>query len=413
MAGRELAIVALTRLARSDPRSAAGFWNGGLREHFPLEDQQYAWAVLATSGAHHHLPEAVDWFKKAGEMPLSDEQFAWRTRIALRQENWPEVKTIERMSPAQRNEPVWIYWLGRSLLALGAQEGGQALLGRISGEHHFYGRLAAEELGCPCRSRKKAATPAREELAEVAALTGMQRALALYRLGLRTEASAEWLWTVRRMNDRALLAAAELARVNGIWDRAIYTADRTVDEHDFTLRYPAPYGDVLSKQARARKLDEPLVFGLVRQESRFIADAKSSAGASGLMQLLPSTARRIAMIIGMKDFNKSRLGRPEVNAALGAYYLRHVLDGFGGNPALAAAAYNAGPGRARSWCDAKPLEGAIYIETIPFAETRQYVKKVMANTVYYAAVMGGDQRSLKSRLGTIEGAMAMKADANK
>ncbi|MEK7242937.1 MAG: hypothetical protein AAB112_02040, partial [Thermodesulfobacteriota bacterium] len=136
VAGRELAIVALTRLARSDPRSAAGFWNGGLRERFPLEDQQYAWAVLATSGAHHHLPEAVDWFKKAGEMPLSDEQFAWRTRIALRQENWPEVKNaIERMSPAQRNEPVWIYWLGRSLLALGAQEGGQALLGRISGEH--------------------------------------------------------------------------------------------------------------------------------------------------------------------------------------------------------------------------------------------------------------------------------------
>ena len=411
--GRELAIVALTRLARSDPQSAVGFWNGRLRERFPLADRQYVWAMFATSGARHHLPEAVDWFKKAGEMPLSDEQLAWRTRIALRQENWPEVKNaIERMSLIARNEPVWIYWRGRSLLALGAQEDGQALLGRIAGEHHFYGRLAAEELGMPLQIPKKAATPTREELAEVAALAGMQRALALYRLGLRTEASTEWVWTVRKMNDRALLAAAELARVNGIWDRAINTADRTVAEHDFTLRYPAPYGNVLSKQARARKLDEPLVFGLVRQESRFIADAKSSAGASGLMQLLPSTARRIARKIGMKGFNTSRLGRPEVNAALGAYYLRCVLDGLGGNPALAAAAYNAGPGRARRWRDEKPLEGAIYVETIPFAETRQYVKKVMANTVYYAAVMGGDQRSLKSRLGTIEGAMAMKAEAD-
>ena len=412
-AGRKLAIVALTRLARIDPRSAAGFWSGGMREHFPLEDRQYTWAMLATCGAQHHLPEAVDWFNKAGEMPLSDEQLAWRTRIALRQENWPEVKNaIERMSPTERNEPVWIYWLGRSLLALGAQEGGQALFGRISGEHHFYGRLAAEELGMPLQIPKKAAMPTREELAEVAALAGMQRALALYRLGLRTEASAEWLWTVRRMNDRALLAAAELARVNGIWDRAINTADQTVAEHDFTLRYPAPYVKVLSKQARARKLDEPLVFGLVRQESRFIAGAKSSAGASGLMQLMPSTARLIAKKIGMKNLSLSRLGRPEVNAALGAYYLRHVLDGFGGNPALAAAAYNAGPGRARRWCDAKSLEGAIYVETIPFAETRQYVKKVMANTVYYAAIMGGDQRSLKSRLGTIDGTMAMKADAD-
>ena len=116
--------------------------------------------------------------------------------------------------------------------------------------------------------------------------------------------------------------------------------------------------------------------------------------------------------LGMKGYNTSRMGRPEVNAALGAYYLRHVLDGFGGNPVLAAAAYNAGPGRARRWCDAKPLEGAIYVETIPFAETRQYVKKVMANTVYYAAVMDGDQRSLKSRLGMIKGAMTMKAEAD-
>ena len=215
----------------------------------------------------------------------------------------------------------------------------------------------------------------------------------------------EWRWAVRGMDDRTLLAAAELARRNGIWDRAINTADRTVAAHDFTLRYPTPYGDVLSKQARVRHLDEPLVFGLVRQESRFIAEAKSSAGAEGLMQLMPSTARRAAKKIGMKNFRTSHLGRPEVNAALGAFYLRQVLDRFGGNAVLAAAAYNAGPGRASRWRDAKPLEGAIYIETIPFSETRQYVKKVMSNAVYYAAVLGGEQRSLKSRLGTIGGAV--------
>ncbi len=412
-AGRELALVALTRLARSDPRSAAGYWNGSLWERFPPEDRQYAWGMLATSGARHHLPEAVEWFKKAGETPLSDKQLAWRARIALRQENWLEVKrAIEKMSPAAQDDAAWIYWLGRSLIALGAQEGGRALWDRISGEHHYYGRLAAEEMGLLLQIPKKAATPTREELAEVAALAGMQRALALYRLGLRTEALTEWVWTVRNMNDRALLAAAELAKTNGIWDRAINTADRTVAEHDFTLRYLAPHGPVLSEQARSRKLDESLVFGLVRQESRFIADAKSSAGASGLMQLMPSTARWMARKIGMKAFNASRLEQPEVNATLGAYYLRHVLDGFGGNQALAAAAYNAGPGRARRWCDVKPLEGAIYVETIPFVETRQYVKRVMENAIYYAAVMSGEQRSLKSCLGTIEGAMAVKTEAD-
>jgi soluble lytic murein transglycosylase len=206
------------------------------------------------------------------------------------------------------------------------------------------------------------------------------------------------------MEDRALLAAAELARRNAIWDRAINTADKTVALHDFSMRYPVPYGAVLSEQARVRQIDEPWVFGLVRQESRFIADARSPAGAAGLMQLLPTTARWVAQKIGMKGYHSSRVNQPRVNVALGAFYLRHVLGGLDGSPVLAAAAYNAGPGRARRWRDTKPLEGAIYIETIPFEETRQYVKKVMANTVYYDALFGGELRSLKSRLGTIKGA---------
>ena len=408
-AGRELAIVALTGLARNDPQQAFHRWDGRLKEAFPPEDRQYVWAMLATYAARRHLPEALDWFKKAGDTPLSDEQLAWRARIALRQENWPEVKSaIERMSTAERCDPSWTYWLGRSLCALGAREEGRTLLGRIAGEHHFYGKLAAEELGMPLKIPPKAAAPTPGELARVASLDGIRRALALYRLGLRTEAVAEWLWVVRKMDDRTLLAAAELARRKGIWDRAINTADQTVSAHDFTLRYPSPYGDVLLKQARVWNLDEPLMFGLVRQESRFIADARSSAGAAGLMQLLPSTARLVAKKIGMKNFHLSRLGRPEVNAALGASYLRQMLDGFGGSTVLAAAGYNAGPGRANRWRDAKPLEGAIYVETIPFAETRQYVKKVMANAVYYAALLGGEQRSLKSRLGTIGGVAAVK-----
>jgi soluble lytic murein transglycosylase len=403
-AGRELVIVALTRLAQIDPRGAVSRWNGKLRERFPLEERPYVWAVLATHGARRHLPEAVDWFKEAGETPLSDEQLAWRARIALRQENWQEVKTaIERMAPPVCNEPTWTYWLGRSLCALGAREAGQGLFRSITGEYHFYGQLAAEELGIPLQIPPKAAPPTEEELAEVAALGGLKRALALYRLGLRSEATAEWVWTVRSMEDRALLAAAELARRNGIWDRAINTADKTVALHDFSMRYPVPYGAVLSEQARIRQIDEPWIFGLVRQESRFIADARSSAGAAGLMQLLPATARWVARKIGMKGYHSSRVNQPRVNVTLGAFYLRHVLGGLDGSPVLAAAAYNAGPGRARRWLAAKPLEGAIYIETIPFEETRDYVKKVMANTVYYDALSGGEQRSLKSRLGIIKG----------
>ena len=402
--GRELAIVALTRLAQNDPQAAVGRWNARLRERFPPEERQYVWAVLATQGARRHLPEALDWFKEAGETPLSDEQLAWRARTALRQGNWQEVKTaIARMAPPACNEPTWIYWLGRSLTALGAREEGRSYLGCISGGHHFYGQLAAEELGMPLVIPPKAAPPTKKELADVASLGGIRRALALYRLGLRNEATAEWVWTVRSMEDRELLAAAELARKNGIWDRAINTADKTVFLHDFGMRYLAPYGKVLSEQARIRQIDEPWVLGLVRQESRFIADARSSAGASGLMQLMPATARWVARKIGMKGYHSANVNQPRVNVTLGTFYLRHVLGGLDSSPVLAAAAYNAGPGRARRWLAETPLEGAIYIETIPFEETRDYVKKVMANTVYYDALSGGEQRSLKSRLGTVKG----------
>ena len=401
-AGREATLLALSRLAQSDLHSAVRHWSGPLQERLPLDDRQYVWAMLAVLGSRSGLPDALEWFRRAGEMPLSDEQLAWRARSALRAENWPEVKAaIERMSPSARSESTWTYWLGRSLCALGAEEAGKALFAGIAGGDHFYGRLAAEELDMPLQIPPQAAPPTRDELARVSALTGLKRALILYRLGLRAEATAEWMWTVRAMDDRALLAAAELAHRNGIWDRAINTADKTVASHDFTRRYPVHYRDVLSKQAQIRKLDEPLVFGLVRQESRFLADAKSSAGAAGLMQVMPATARWVARKIGMKGFRPSRVSRPEVNAALGAFYLKHMLDGFDGNAVLAAAAYNAGPGRARRWCDTRPIEGAIYIETIPFTETRQYVKKVMANTVYYAALMGEEPRSLKSCLGRI------------
>jgi soluble lytic murein transglycosylase len=215
------------------------------------------------------------------------------------------------------------------------------------------------------------------------------------------DAVREWNWARRGMDDRELLVAAEFARMNELWDRAINSADRTVGMHDFQLRFLAPYRGAFGEQARAQGLEEYWVLGLVRQESRFIVNARSSAGASGLMQLMPATARWVAKKLGMRDFTPAQVNEVEVNIALGTSYLRYVLDELEGSPVLAAAAYNAGPGRARRWKADRPLEGAIYAESIPFNETRDYVKKVMSNTVYYAAIYGGDTRPLKSRLGTI------------
>lgn len=403
-AAKELTLFALARLARSDPKLAARYWNAGLQSRFAPEDRSWVWAQLGTQAAKRHLSEAVAWFAETGDSALSDEQLGWRVRIALRQRNWPEVRAaIERMSPAIRRDPTWIYWQGRSTQALGVTEDGWALFARIAGQTNFYGQLAGEELGITIKLPPAAAAPTPEEVAAVASVSGLKRSLALYRAGLRAEGMREWNWSIRGMDDRSLLAAAALARRNEVWDRAINTADRTVALHDFSMRYLAPYREILAAEARSRSLEVPWVLGLVRQESRFIANAKSSAGASGLMQLMPATARWIAAKIGLKDYSSTRVTEVDINAKLGTAYLKRVLDDLDGHPVLAAAAYNAGPGRARKWRDLRPLEGAIYAESIPFSETRDYVKKVMTNTQYYAALTGGSERMLKDRLGTVAG----------
>jgi len=223
----------------------------------------------------------------------------------------------------------------------------------------------------------------------------------LFRLDLRLEGVREWVWAIRGFDDRQLLAAAELARRDGIYDRAINTADKTVMLHDFKLRYLAPYRDVLQVHASEMGLDEAWVYGLIRQESRFIAGVRSGAGAGGLMQLMPGTAKWVAHKLGLKNWRWSQVTEVDTNINLGTYYLRHVLDTLDNQPVLASAAYNAGPGRARRWRPDNAIEGAVYAETIPFNETRDYVKKVMANATYYAQVFGQQVQTLKARLGII------------
>jgi soluble lytic murein transglycosylase len=400
VADRELVIAAMTLASDSDPLFVAKVWSGGLSDKFSEEDARYVWLMLAVNGAQRHVPEALSWFDKAGT--LNDEQLAWRARIAMWTGNWTELRnSIDRMSLVTKNDAAWTYWYGRAERDLGSPLEAEGYFERIAGEYSFYGRLAADELGESVRIPPRAPLPTEAEIAEVSAIPGLTRALALYRIDMRTEATREWLWTIRGMDDRKLLAAAELARRNEVWDRAISTADRTVLAHNFSVRYLAPYREVLAESARSRDLDESWVLGVVRQESRFVIAAKSSTGASGLMQVMRPTAKWAAQRMRLKNFSWAHLREPEVNASLGTYYLRHVLDQFDGSPVLAAAAYNAGPSRARLWRGTAAVEGAIFTETIPYGETRDYVKKVMANTVYYSAVLGTEATPLKTRLGVV------------
>jgi soluble lytic murein transglycosylase len=287
------------------------------------------------------------------------------------------------------------------LQAAGQRVAANAIFLDLSREHHYYGQLAQEELGPVAQTPVINIKMGGDDVAAVARQPGIARALALYELGLRSDASQEWSWSIRAFSDAQLLAAAELARRMEWYDRAIDTAERTRELHDFELRFLAPYRELAQQAARENGIDEAWVFGLMRQESRFINVARSGVGASGLMQIMPATARWIAKRLGIKGFQPREMQDPARNIQFGAYYLKHVQTTLDGSPVLATAAYNAGPSRAQRWRDANPMEAAVYIESIPFIETRDYVKKVMSNAMYYAVRFGQPSVLLKDRLGTV------------
>lgn len=398
---REIALYAIEQLAKRSSSDAEQALRRRLTQ-FSADESATAWAHLATWAAHRHEPVALAWFQQAGLVAVNDFQREWWTRAALRAGDWNAVqRVIGSMGNALQAQPQWRYWRARALQAVGQRVAANAIFLALSREHHYYGQLSQEELGPVVQAPAVNNKTGSDDLEAISRDPGIARALALQELGLRSEANQEWDWSVREFTDPQLLAAAELARRMKWYDRAINTAERTRELHDFALRFLAPYRELAHQAASENQIDEAWVFGLMRQESRFVNIARSNVGASGLMQIMPATARWIARRLGIKRFKPKQMQDPAKNIQFGAYYLKHVQSTLDDSPVLATAAYNAGPGRAERWRDTQPMEAAVYIESIPFAETRDYVKKVMSNAIYYAERFGQPSVLLKERLGMI------------
>ena len=405
---RETVLFALLQLLRNDIDQGFSQWQK-VKNRLPASDSSYFLVKLGYRAAMQHDPRALSWFKEAQNnvqpYPASDKALGWHVRAALRARNWNEVlNAISRMSSGEQQFDSWRYWKARALKEKKQLTDAQSILTSLSEEHSFYGQLAREELGKELYLSDKSYQINNREVSAMSQRPGVQRTIALARMNLRTEAYLEWSWTVRDFSDPELLAAAEVARRSGLYDRSINTANRTVSQHDFKMRYPFPHREIMKSVTHPYGLDEALVYGLIRQESRFISDIKSNAGAAGLMQLMPATASWVAKKLEMNDFRQLVFADVSTNLQLGTYYLNHVLVNLDAQPVLALAAYNAGPSRARRWRDSvNTLEGAIYAETIPFNETRDYVKKVMENAMYYAKILNPGQPAptLKQRLGFI------------
>ncbi len=429
----ELALLAVMRMASSDPDAAAAqldlMRNAGAKTSLVPPLLATAWAHVAKQAALRLQPSAAVYAGRAWQtwdsgspaantaVPWGDDVLAWHVRAALRQsaddkQRWPLVsRAISAMSTTEQRDGSWVYWHARAQLAQAAAgaEGdtarsvARAALQSIAPQISFYGNLAAEELGqrAAWPAAPTALTAAERDAAR--SRPGLQRALLLIQIGLRNEGVREWNFTMRGLNDRELLAAAQWACEREVYDRCISTSERQRSEVDVALRFPTPFRPQLMAQAQKAGLDPALLYGLIRQESRFVGDTRSAVGAYGLMQLMPGTAKWTAKKVGM-DYRHDMLGDRDVNLTLGSAYLKRLVDDFGGSLAMATAAYNAGPNRPRRWREGgTTMEPAAWAESIPFNETRDYVKKVLANSVHYAAVLGQGQPTLKSRLGNLIG----------
>ncbi len=402
---RDLTLIAIVRLARSDADAAAEqMRTAGAR--LSAEDRRFAWSQIAAAGMRRLAPEAVGWAREAKGARVSDQTRAWLARAALRGGDWPMLRSVvASMSAQEQAEAGWTYWVARAHDAEGRKDAAQAGFESLSERHDFYGKLAKEALGRPIVTPPRPAPPEPGEIAAFDANAGFARALAFYALGMRFEGNREWNFQMRGLEERGLRAAAWWAQQRGLLDRAINTDERIrTAAPDFGLRFPAPFREELEPIARAYGLDPAWVYGLIRQESRFVMDARSRVGASGLMQLMPATARWVAKKLGRTGFRQSDLDDLQTNLEFGSFYLKQVMDDQDGSAVLASAGYNAGPRRSRAWRGTLdgPMEGAIFAEIIPFTETRGYVKHVLSNATDYAALFSGQAQSLTARLGTIE-----------
>ena len=432
---KEIITLALVKLAISDSEGAAFQLDGKWALQLNAEERNWLWGLIGkqTASRMGTVPagDALTYYARVTkDTDLTDDMLAWKARAALRagtQPTWPLVlQAVNAMSEEGRKDPAWVYWKARALLATAPPETAAAapqgtaaapavqpqraealaLLQSIASVRGFYEQLALEELGQKIAAPPRPAPPTAEEREAARTNPALLRGAYAIQTGLRSDGVREWNYATNLhkkggMGERELLAAAQLACDRQIWDRCINTSERTTGVADFGQRFPMPFQDAVVSRSRAIGLDPAYVYGLIRQESRFIMDARSGVGASGLMQVMPATARWTANKIGLTSFTPDQINDRDTNITIGTAYLKLALDDLNGSMPMAAAAYNAGPGRPRTWRNGPVLDAAIWAENIPFLETRDYVKKVLSNTTNYAAILTGQPQSLKSRLGKV------------
>ena len=359
---------------------------------------------IALLFAQDHRPEALLWFARLDPARMDDHTRGWQARAAIQQQRWPLVIDAIRAMPAeQADEEEWQYWRGRALLAIGDDDQARQILEPLARERSYHGYLAADLLGMGYSFNERPLPANNAARNRILAKPALARAAELHALDRGWQFRLEWNALIRHLEADELREAARLAAQRGWYSRAIITLARSNYWDDLDIRYPTPFLEQIEDAAALGNLSAAYILAIMRTESLFVPTAVSPAGAVGLMQLMPGTAALMAGKLGMAKPSRLALYQPTTNIRLGTGYLQRMLARFGGNPALAAAAYNAGPGKVQHWLpQTDDLAPAIWIANIPYTETRKYVQNVLAHMMVFRYRLGAGPLSLSRQLPAVQ-----------
>ncbi|NOZ54136.1 MAG: transglycosylase SLT domain-containing protein [Gammaproteobacteria bacterium] len=383
---RQIVLHGIRRIARRDAEKAITLWETLSRRYgFNVDQKGTMKRFLALRSAYQQHPNALKWLLDIKGKWVNGKVREWRALTALRLQDWNALKiSVNNLTPKEKNDVKWRYWLARSEAQLGNQKQAFEIFEAVALETNYYGFMASDRLGKSYTFNLEQLVRDEPGLADIANRPAILRAKELFLLGEDIDARREWNYGTRNFKESQLKLAAILVHQWGWHSNAILTIAKTSHRRDYGLRFPLPHRDLVFINAETHGIDPSLIFGVARRESAFRKDARSSAGALGLMQLMPGTARMESKRLGRHKISKNEILEAENNILLGSSYLNRMLDRFGGNQAVATAAYNAGPRRVDSWIpESDPVSSDVWVDTLPFRETREYVRAVLAYSTIF------------------------------
>ena len=401
---RQLAY-AIERMTYRNPETALRLWQRVEGVYpFSAETRHATQRHIALWTARDNLPGAYELLTSLPPEARDEEVMRWRARVSLRDQRWTDLlDDIAMMNAAERGSEQWRYWRAVALARNGNDDAARQVLEPLAAERSYYGFLAADELGVDYAFAHDTLTADDDAIESLSRRPDLVRARELYRVGLDSRGRSEWDAAVARLSDEEKTQAAVLAHRWGWHSRAIATAASAGRYDDLALRYPLPFRQSFEQGASSASIPTTWALGIARSESLFMRDVRSRAGAIGLMQLMPATGRQVAREIKLAYSGLDTLTDPDHNIRLGTSYLGSMAARYDGNHVLATAAYNAGPHRVDRWLpQSAVVDARIWIENIPFNETRKYVRRVMAAETIFHWRMTGEMRRLSERLPQVQ-----------